>query len=587
MTSSFMSVQETSRFVEKTTTGLTPLMLAAKDSDLKHCLALLEKSGERADATTEHGVSLLHIATTNKHDGMEIIRYFKIEAGLDLEVKDADGEEPIHYAVRLADFERAKALLMLRNNVSNLLHYFVTKNNLKFSQIVHQHDGKLVKEFDSKGRLALHIAAELSGPEMVKWLVCEAGVKVRALSKDKSTAMHFAARNSRISYAREMVAFFLSKKLNKHAKNWSGETPMHVALSVENIKVADCLLKAGVRVEKCGEDILMYCVKKNKIKSAKFIFNKNSHLLKGFDSVGCNLLHVAAEFSNKKMCEWIVSKDEINPKNLCAPKFKSTVFHHVAKNKAHGVELVSYFVGLKVDLNKRDKSGETPLHYALRNKNLDVADEMISNGADLDVKLDELNLLQFCISKNLLYSAIFVHSKDPSQMQKLTKEGENALHLAAANADLNMCHWLVSKVHFNARSLSEEMHNSVLHFAACNEKHGQSLVNFFVFKSVDVNGQNKYLETPLHAAVCEENIKVAKKLLKLGADVNVKIDNENLLHFCIRRNRPTFAEFLVGVKPELAKEKCSGGETALQLAKEHENLEICMLLTEIKTPSPA
>ncbi|CAB3386581.1 Hypothetical predicted protein [Cloeon dipterum] len=580
MTSSFMSVQETSRFFEKTTTGLTPLMLAARDSDLKSCLALLEKSGGRADATTEHGVSLLHIAATNKHDGMEIIRYFKFEAGLDLKKKDADGEEPIHYAVRLAGFELAKELLMLRNNVSNLLHYFVTKNNLKFSQIVHQHDGKLVKEFDSKGRKALHIAAELAGPEIVKWLVCEAGVKVRALSKDKSTALHFAAKNRRNSYAREMVAFFLSKNLKKHAKNAFGETPMHAALSVENVYVARDLLKAGVRLQKCDRNILMYCVKINKIKSANFIFNMNSHLFKEVDSAGCNLLHVAAEFSNKEMCEWIVRKDEINPKNLCASELKSSIFHHVAKNKAHGVELVSYFAGLKIVLNKRDRSGESPLHYALRSENLKVADEMICNGADLNVKLDGLNLLQFCILKNLLYSAIFVHSKDPSQMQVLTKEGENALHLAAANADLNICQWLCN-VHHYVLSLSEVMQNSVLHFVAYNEKHGLSLVNFFVFKGVDVNGRNKNMETPLHAALCEENIKVAEGLVKFGADLTVKINNDNLLHFCIRRKKLASAKFVVGQRPELVNEKCSGGETALQLAKEHDNLELCMLLTGI------
>ncbi|XP_065346450.1 ankyrin-2-like [Cloeon dipterum] len=442
-----MSFQETKRFLVKTTTGLTPLMLVAKESDLKHCLELVEKSGERADSTTEFGVTLLHIAAMNKSDGMDIIRYFTLEAGLDLEKKDADGEEPIHYAVRLANFERAKELLILRNNLSNILHYFVTENNLKFSKIVHQHDGELVKEFDSKGRLALHIAAEFADPEMVKWLVREAGVDVEALSKDKSTALHFTARNSQIRYAREMMVFFLSKKLNKYAKNESGETPMHAALSVENVNVAGELLKAGVRFEMCDENILIYCVKNNKIESAKFIFDKNSHLLK-VDSAGCNLLHIAAEFSNKEMCEWIVSKNVINPKDLCASELKFTVFHHVAKNKAHGVELISYFVGLKVDLN-------------------------------------------------------------------------------------------------------------------------------------DINGQNKNMETPLHAALCKENIKVAEELLKFGADINVKIDNDNLLHFCIRKNKLTSAKFVAGVKPELVKEKCSGGETALQLALEHADLEFCTFLTGI------
>ncbi|CAB3386590.1 Hypothetical predicted protein [Cloeon dipterum] len=577
---SFMSIRGTSRFVEKTTTGLTPLMLAARDSDLTQCLELVEKSGERADATTEHGVSLLHIAATNKYEGMDIIRYFQIEAGLDLRVKDADGEEPIHYAVRLADFEQAKALLMLRNNLSNLLHFFVFKNQLEFCRIVHQHDGELVKEFDYKGRLALHIAAEFQGPEMVKWLVRQAGVDIGALSKDMSTALHFAARNRQIRYARDNLAFFLSKKLNKYAINESGETLLHVALSVERVNLAHYLLKEGVRFEKCEKDILMYCVKKNKIKSAKFIFERNSRLLKEVDSAGCNLLHVAAEFSNKEMCEWIVSKKEINPKNLCANKLKSSVFHHAVKNKAHGVELVSYFVDLRVDLNERDESGETPLHYALRVKNLDVAEGMIGDGADLDVKLDGLNLFQFCISINLLYSAIFVHSKDPSQMQVLTKEGENALHLAAANADLNICKWLCN-VHHYELSLSEVMQNSILHFVACNEKHGQTLVNFFVFKGVDVNGRNKNMETPLHAALCEENIKVAEKLVEFGADLKVKIENDNLLHFCIHRNKLASAKFVVGQRPELVNEKCYGGETALQLAKEHDNLEFCTFLSEI------
>ncbi|XP_065346457.1 putative ankyrin repeat protein RF_0381 [Cloeon dipterum] len=577
---SFVRVPGTSRFVEKTTTGLTPLMLAARDSDLRHCLELVEKSGERADATTEFGVSMLHFAAMNKYDGMDIIRHFINNEGVDLNNKDADGEEPIHYVVRLADFERAKELLILRNCLPYILHFFVLKNNFKFCQIVLQLDGELIKEFDSKGRLPLHIAAEFQGPEMVKWLVREAGVDVEALSKDKSTALHFAARNRRMWCARNNFSFLLTRKLEKHAKNRSGETAMHVALSMERVDLAYYFLKEGVKFEKCDDNILMYCVKKNKIKSAKFVFERYSRLMKGVDSAGCNLLHIAAEYSNKEMCKWIVSKNKIKPKDLCTKKLKSTVFHHVAKNKAHGVELASYFVDLRVDLNERDQSGETPLHYALRVKNLDVADEMIEDGADLKVKLDELNLLQFCISRNLLYSAIFVHSKDRSQMQVKGKEGEHALHLAAANADLSICQWLCN-AQFNPRSLSEELENSVLHFVAYNEKHGQSLVSFFVSQGVDVNRRNKNKETPLHAALCKENIKVAGELIKFGAKFKVKINNDNLLHFCIRRNKLASAKFIVGVKPELVKEKCTGGKTALQLAKEHADLDFFAFLTGI------
>ncbi|CAB3386296.1 Hypothetical predicted protein [Cloeon dipterum] len=572
---SFMSVRDTSRFIEKTTTGLTPLMLAARDENLERCLALLLKSGEKAEARTKFGLTLLHFAALNKENGIEIVWHLANQEKLDVKQKDVDGEEAVFYAVRSGNFRMAQTLIELREEENlNLLHFFITQNRADVAQIIHTWNPNLIMEVNSVRRNALHLAAQYADLSACRWLIAE-GIDVASKSSF-GTALHRAPLNKK--HGIELVRFFVSKKLKLNEKSEFGFVPLDAALAAENIDIARELLSLGATLNIEDHNFLHYCIFGNNLKSAKFIHELDENLIRCKDSNERDALHIAAEFADLEMCRWLVETgvpfDSLNGER------QTSVLHHVGYNSKYGTQLVRYFFFLGLQINKQDKYYCTPLNYALRKKNFDVAEEMLKYGADLSAIKDGMNTFHTCIIENNLEGVQFVLSKVPEILNSLGSEGTNALHIAANHADLKMCQWLCGK-NFDARALTRGWKNTVLHFAAMNKKFGKSLVPFFVSKGVNVNYINISSHTAFYVALKMENIAVAEELLKAGAGMNIQPDLRDIaLHYCARNNKLLSAKFLVGLNKRLVREPGFGGVTALHLAAQTADLDFCKFLVK-------
>ncbi|CAB3386297.1 Hypothetical predicted protein [Cloeon dipterum] len=565
----FMNVRDTFRFIEKTTEDLTLLMLAARDENLESCLYLLKK-GESADAKTKFGVTPLHFAALNKENGIEIIRHLINQKKVDVKEKDVDGEEPIFYAIRKANFKVAQVLLELQGaETKNLLHFVITRNRGDAAPMVHAWNPDLIKQVDSDKRNALHLAAEYSDLNVCKWLIGE-GIDVASKSVYGS-ALNRAALNKR--HGEELVPFFYAQGLSLNETSEMGYSPLHAALAVENIEVAQEMISLGASLHK--HNYLFYSVTVNKLNSAKFVNGLDNTQIVSRDKDGRTALHVAAEVADRVMCKWLIESG-IPIYSTCS-RWKSSALHHAVFNRRHGPSLVRFFHESGLNVNKKDNTMYTPIVHAVKAKNFEVAKELLSLGADLRWEKKGVNILHHCIVSNNLEGARFVHSKDPGLINELGKEGMNALHFAAAHADVKMCEWLYDQ-DVDVQAASEKQRNNVLHFVACNKEHGKSLVAFFDSKAVDVNKRNKSSLTPLHAALLNENIDVVGELLEVGADIFVKLQNDNILHFCILRDKFLSAKFVVRINRELLREETNGGMTALHLAARVADLDFCKFL---------
>ncbi|CAB3386300.1 Hypothetical predicted protein [Cloeon dipterum] len=315
----------------------------------------------------------------------------------------------------------------------------------------------------------------------------------------------------------------------------------------------------------------------NQLSSAQFVHEMDKSLVRQIYPGGRTALHLAAEEADENMCQWLL-ENQIGISYLF-PSGKGSILHHVAKNKDFGAQLVRFFFNMGLDMNCQDEKNNTPLMLALRAGNFTVAQGLLDHGATLDVTIDGMNIIHFCIADNNLEGAIFVHSKNQMMVQEVCKEGMNALHLAAANADLRMCEWLCGES-VELCALSGETENSVLHYAVNNLEHGVGLVDFFVTKGVNVNGRNLYSKTALHLALSKENINIAEALLSSGANINVILDHDNVLHYCARRDKLLSAKFVVGVDKELVRETTLSGISALHLAAQAASLDFCKFLVE-------
>ncbi|CAB3387265.1 Hypothetical predicted protein [Cloeon dipterum] len=190
--------------------------------------------------------------------------------------------------------------------------------------------------------------------------------------------------------------------------------------------------------------------------------------------------------------------------------------------------------------DKSDSDGDQAVHYAIVAENLETAELLLRL-----FRSHEINLLHFLVVQNRLELAQSVHEWKKDLIKELDPEGRNALHLAAEYAGKEMCKWLMQK------------------------------------KVLDVNAKTESGETALHFALKAEKTDIAKDLVRSGADLKVKLDVDNLLHYCIKLKKLRSVKFVHEHDGELIKEKGQEGQVAIQIAAQFADREIFEWLNSI------
>jgi ankyrin repeat protein len=204
--------------------------------------------------------------------------------------------------------------------------------------------------------------------------------------------------------------------------------------------------------------------------------NKNKRLLHIRHSLGYSLLHVVSEFGPP--------------------------------------DLVQFLIDEGLDPNDRDESGETPLFWAVAEPNLQAADVLLANGAELEVFNDE---------------------------------GFAPIHTAVYDGGTETIDYLLSKevsIDLNSRHGTTLLHTA----AGALDK---DLILFLIEKGSDINYQDNRGWTPLMYSIMSSSvywdlkIDISDNLLKLGADPNIRsIDGKNAWDFVQQFTKDGFLKLL-------------------------------------------
>jgi ankyrin repeat protein len=218
--------------------------------------------------------------------------------------------------------------------------------------------------------------------------------------------------------------------------------------------------------------------------------------------------------------------------NATHGRLQRTPMHEAARlNRASCATVLIRRGGL---VDHDDGKGDSPLHLACWEGNVEVADNLISSGANIDrLSGRDGHAPLFCaimgrhidIARLLLKHGARVEVKSPSDMLPL--------HQAAITGQGAMCELLLDRgANVDCRDREQ---NTPLHYAATtgNIRTVKVLLN----DDSNVNAKQQSGMTPLHWAAHKGHEAVLDALIASGADVNVQSDSfATPLHCAVARN---------------------------------------------------
>uniref|UniRef100_A0A8C1SMR2 Transient receptor potential cation channel, subfamily A, member 1b n=1 Tax=Cyprinus carpio TaxID=7962 RepID=A0A8C1SMR2_CYPCA len=301
-------------------------------SSLIHCyldLICLGKGAE-IDCTDCKGLSPLLLAS--KCCAWKTVA-FLLSVGADFRIKDEAGRNFLHFVV------------LQPKGLKNLPETVLQCNAVK----------EMLSDEDVEGCTPLHYACKLGIHDSVKNML-GLNIFVGQKSREKKSALHFAAEYGRINTCKRLLETLTDSKM---LNDWDekGLTPLHLASRAGHTQVVELLLRSGALFQSDykGWSCLHHAVAEGYTQTIKILLAANVKLLDETNEDGNTALHIAAQVG------------------------------HV------GAVLLLLDRGAEITLNNADNSF---LHEAVRNERKDVVNAM--------VRCNRLELLTHPVSRKYL-----------------------------------------------------------------------------------------------------------------------------------------------------------------------------------------
>lgn len=246
---------------------------------------------------------------------------------------------------------------------------------------------------------------------------------------------------------------------------------------------------------------------------------------------------------------------------------------HLAVREGN-VDIIKYLASEGANVNIRNIVDETPLHIAANLGNLDVVIQLISNGADINIKDSIGNTpLHDAVENDQIQIVKYLISQE-AEINTQNNGHQSPLHEAVVFDKVEMSKFLISK---GAKvNTKDDDRKSPLHAAVINEN--LEIVKYLIMNGADVNAKDKFDRTPLHQAANEGNLDVVKHLISNGSEIDEKgafylhlgamelTLNCTPLHIAAKNGHFEVVKYLIyqGADVNL---KTNGGDSALYLAK--------------------
>ncbi|XP_065346480.1 ankyrin-3-like [Cloeon dipterum] len=433
---------------------------------------------------------------------------------------------------------------------------------------------------------ALHFAAFKTDVEVCRHLVEQKGVDINELcSKNGATALHYAAMNEH--RGEDVIDYLLEKGCDLEKTDRHEKKPVFYALKVGNYELAIKLfhLSQDRRNLESRTSLLCFSLEMNNLEFAKYV-SKNDEILCKDRDYDLEVILKACKYGDLAICKWLHEEVKIHCTWIWGDTVKNKILCHAAWNRYYAREILQYlFSRFKSSTDeKRNAYGNALVAIFQRNTFNPVGAEMflqLLGCSNVRFKISGFTLMHYAVTSSLA-AVQFVYGKDIRLINVVSDDGATVLHIAAMLGNVDICMWLIN-LGQDIYTANKNNHGTFLHYAAQNVSCGDLIIKKFGHKVLKLlNRGDKYSYTPLHWAVINKNyaIEISRTLLNFGADLSVKREGNNFLHFCIAQGNLGCAKLIHAKNSNLIKKKGEGGKTTLHIAADNFNEEICAWLVK-------
>lgn len=500
--------------------GETPLHLAAASGQEKLARYLLDNNAN---------VSMVTSSTVNSFDP------FCPESE-----SEVYNQTPFHLAILHQHESIIKAIInRIKSQSTSSASTNMDFNNSSSSSSISPYDIK-----NSNDETSLSIALRLKLLEIAQLLIDE-GANVNIKDSDGYTLLHRTIMNCDSRGA----LFLLNHGADINICTPKGETPLQLAVNhqLESVLIDLCSKGADVNtLDSTGNSPLWNALERKNEDIASILVQYDCDTDCWSEGPGgClqSMLHRALDENNEFIAVFLIrSNCDLNSPRKPGPNGAGEEEAHDGLTPLHmacswGLEtVVQTLLEFGANVNIQDAKGETPLHIAIFSGHASIIALLLYHPSiNLNLR-DRMGNTPFSTAMNIKNNkaAQEILNRDPNAAEKVDSKGFNFLHLAIKKIDIESVLFLLSiRVNIHSK-VQDPLQMSPLHLAV--EVGSELIVRNLLLAGANINDMTSQKQNALFIAAEHDYSAICSILLENGIDYNaIDINGNNALHIACQK----------------------------------------------------